>query len=64
MTKEGSLEHRNLQAVIEELRRLREDYETRITTVERENLMRKNEITQLQTLFATQTVMRGSGPTA
>lgn len=64
MTIEGSLEHRNLQAVVAELQRLRKLYEARISTLERENLMRKNEVTQLQHLFATQTVIRGSGPTA
>jgi cell division protein FtsB len=43
---------------------MRESYEARIATLERENVMRKAEIKQLQDLFATQTVMRGSGPTA
>lgn len=64
MTVEGSLEHRNLQAIAAEMKRLRGEYEVRIATLERENLMRKQEIKQLQDLFATQTVMRGSGPTA
>jgi hypothetical protein len=59
----SEIEHRNAVAVAKELQRLRADYEGRISQLENENLMRKAEILQLQNLFATQMVDRGSGPT-
>jgi hypothetical protein len=59
----SEIEYRNALAVAQELKRLREDYETRLRVLENENLMRKAEIAQLQNLFATQMVDRGSGPT-
>lgn len=60
----SEIEYRNAIAVAKELQRLRDDYEVRIKVLENENLMRKAEISQLQGLFATQMVDRGSGPTA
>jgi hypothetical protein len=63
VTKEGSLEHRNLQSVVAEMKRLRADYDTRLQVLENRMAMKDNEILQLQNLFATQMVDRGSGPT-
>jgi hypothetical protein len=60
----SELEYRNSMALAEEIRRLRSDYSERLKVMENENQMRKAEILQLQNLFAQQTVMRGSGPTA
>ena len=60
----SEIEYRNSMALAEEIRRLRADYNERLKVLENENLMRKSEILQLQNLFASQTVMRGSGPTA
>jgi len=61
---EGSVAHRNSQALVQEIVKLRADYETRVTTLENRVKMQDQKILQLQQLFATQMVDRGSGPTA
>lgn len=62
--REGSAQHLNSMALAEEIRRLRADYEQRITVLENRVTMQDQKILQLQGLFATQMVDRGSGPTA
>jgi hypothetical protein len=61
---EGSAAHRNSQALAQEILRLRTDYEARCTVLENRVAMQDHKILQLQNLFATQMVARGSGPTA
>jgi len=61
---EGSVAHRNAQALAQELLRLRTDYEARMTVLENRVAMQDTKISQLQQLFSTQMVTRGSGPTA
>jgi hypothetical protein len=61
--REGSAQHKNAQALAQEILRLRTDYEARCTVLENRVAMQDHKIAQLQNLFATQMVDRGSGPT-
>jgi hypothetical protein len=63
LVREGSAQHKNAQALAQEILRLRTDYEERITVLENRVQMQFASISQLQNLFATQMVTRGSGPT-
>ena len=60
----SQIEYRNSMALAEEIRRLRADYESRLKVLENHVGTQQAQIKQLQDLFAQQTVMRGSGPTA
>jgi hypothetical protein len=62
--REGSAQHMNAVALANELKRLRADQEARFTVLENRVAMQDQKIAQLQQLFATQMVDRGSGPTA
>lgn len=59
----ASAEYKNSLALSQEIRRLRADYEERITVLENRVQMQDASIKQLQQLFATQMVDRGTGPT-
>lgn len=61
--REGSAAHLNAVALANEIHRLRTDYELRVTTLENRVSMQDAKILQLQNLFATQMVDRGTGPT-
>jgi hypothetical protein len=63
LVREGSAAHLNAQALAQEILRLRADYEERVSVLERRVSMQDTKIAQLQNLFATQMVARGSGPT-
>lgn len=63
LVREGSAQHKNAMALAQEIQRLRVDYETRVTVLENRVQMQDAKILQLQNLFATQMVARGSGPT-
>jgi hypothetical protein len=62
--REGSAAHLNAVALANEMKRLRADYEVRVTTLENRVKMAEAQVVQLQQLFATQMVDRGTGPTA
>jgi polyhydroxyalkanoate synthesis regulator phasin len=63
LVREGSAQHKNAQALAQEILRLRADFEARCTVLENRVTMQDQKISQLQSLFATQMVARGSGPT-
>ena len=63
LVREGSAQHKNAQALAQEILRLRTDYEARVTVLENRVAMQETKISQLQNLFATQMVDRGSGST-
>lgn len=58
-----SAEYKNSLALAAEIRRLREEFNERISVLENTVMMQRSSIQQLQNLFATQMVARGSGPT-
>lgn len=60
----SSAEYKNSLALAEEIRNLRAEFHERLTVCENTIQMQANSIRQLQELFATQMVVRGSGPTA
>lgn len=64
LVREGSAAHMNAKALAQEIVRLRTDQEARFTVLENRVTMQDQKIAQLQNLFATQMVDRGSGPTA
>jgi len=64
LVREGSAAHMNAKALAQEIVRLRTDQEARFTVLENRVAMQDQKIAQLQNLFATQMVARGSGPTA
>ena len=64
LVREGSAQHKNAMALAQEILRLRTDYEARVSVLENRVQMQDAKILQLQNLFATQMVARGSGPTA
>jgi hypothetical protein len=63
LVREGSAQHKNSVALAQEIQRLRADTEARFTVLENRVAMQDTKIAQLQNLFATQMVARGSGPT-
>jgi vacuolar-type H+-ATPase subunit B/Vma2 len=63
LVREGSAQHMNAVALAQEIVRLRTDFEARSTVMENRLTMQDQKIAQLQNLFATQMVDRGSGPT-